>query len=73
MGHGVGGVSCAYLVTFIVIFCLPYTWPANVQSMNYSSAIAGGVTMLVTVLWFWKRNRSYKGFQVETTDAVSNT
>lgn len=55
-GYVVCGISCAYLFVFIVIFCLPYTMPVSATSMNYSSAITGGVTALVTVLWWvWKR------------------
>ena len=64
VGYGVVGISCAYLLVFIVIFSLPYTLPTSPQSMNYSSAIAGGITVLVTAWWFWKRKMGYEGPQL---------
>ncbi|OIW30213.1 amino acid transporter [Coniochaeta ligniaria NRRL 30616] len=60
-GFIVEGVSCAYLAVFVVIFCLPYTLPVTMETMNYSSAITGGLTVLITALWFWKRKGGYAG------------
>ncbi|GAM34445.1 hypothetical protein TCE0_015f02031 [Talaromyces pinophilus] len=63
-GYIVGGISCAYLVACIVIFCFPYTIPTSAISMNYTSVITGGVTALVTAWWFWKRRTEYVGPQM---------
>lgn len=63
-GYIVGGISCAYLIVFIVIFCLPYTMPTSAISMNYSSAITGGLTAMVTAWWFCKRRTDYVGPQM---------
>ncbi|KPI43937.1 Choline transport protein [Cyphellophora attinorum] len=53
--------ASVYMVVFIVIFSLPYTMPVTSGTMNYSSVIAGGITIAVTALWFWKRGRGYEG------------
>ncbi|OKL64246.1 hypothetical protein UA08_00062 [Talaromyces atroroseus] len=69
-GYVVGGISCAYLIVFIVIFCFPYTMPTSATSMNYSSAITGGITILVTGWWLWKRKTDYVGPQMVVMNPV---
>ena len=57
-------ITCLYIAAFNVIYCFPYTLPTSVQSMNYSSVISGGLTIIVGVYYLWKRNHGYKGPQV---------
>ncbi|KAF1988487.1 amino acid transporter [Aulographum hederae CBS 113979] len=57
----VAGIACAYIAAFIVIYCFPYSLPVTAENMNYACLITGGLTIFVTGLWFWKRNRGYVG------------
>ena len=41
-GMGLHAVSRAYIITFAVVFRLPYAMPVCAQSMNYSLLITGG-------------------------------
>lgn len=54
-GFAVNGVSCAYIAVFVVIFCFPFSMPAEASSMNYASLITGGLTIFVAAFWFWRR------------------
>ncbi|KAF2470899.1 amino acid transporter [Lindgomyces ingoldianus] len=59
--YTVSGVSCAYMASFIVIYCFPYAVPFDSKSMNYSCLIAGGLTVFVAGWWWWIRKRGYVG------------
>lgn len=61
-GYAVNGLTCAYIIVFLVVFCFPYSQPVTAQSMNYTSAIIGGLSIAIILLWFWKRKRGYNGF-----------
>ena len=63
LGYTVHGMSCLYIVVFIVIFCFPYTLPVQASNMNYSSLILGGLTILVSIIWIFKGRKGYKGPQ----------
>ncbi|TKA77794.1 hypothetical protein B0A49_03959 [Cryomyces minteri] len=39
IGYVVGGIGCAYIVVFDVIYCFPYAMPVSAASMNYSALI----------------------------------
>ncbi|THV77801.1 amino acid transporter [Aureobasidium pullulans] len=47
-------IACAYIVAFIVIFCFPYSMPVSAETMNYSSAITGGLTVIIALLYPWQ-------------------
>lgn len=53
-------VACAYMLVFLVIFCFPFALPVDAKSMNYTSLIAGGLTLAVAAFWGW-RQKEYKG------------
>ncbi|KAF4441675.1 cholin permease [Fusarium albosuccineum] len=61
LGFVINGISCAYMVTWAVIYCFPYALPTNAQSMNYISVIWGGLTFLVAVWWFASARKGYQG------------
>jgi hypothetical protein len=44
------GISCAYIVAFVVISCFPYSLPVTAQNMNYSCLITGDLTIFVGIL-----------------------
>ena len=54
-GFVVNGISVAYIVVFIVIFCFPFALPTDPSLMNYNSLITGGLTLFVAAFWFWRR------------------
>ncbi|KAF2272077.1 uncharacterized protein EI97DRAFT_453276 [Westerdykella ornata] len=41
------GLATAYKCVFIVIYCFPYAVPFDEQSVNYSSLVTGGLTIVV--------------------------
>ena len=64
IGYVVPGIACAYIVVFNVVYCFPFAMPVNAQSMNYSVVMAGGLTIILTAWYFWKRTRGYVGPRV---------
>lgn len=60
VGFIVNGISCAYIIVFVVIFCFPFAMPVDAASMNYTSLITGGLSLFVLVFWF-VRQRNYVG------------
>lgn len=67
-GFIVNGVSCAYIVVFIVIFCFPFALPVDAASMNYASLITGGLSLFVLVFWFIRQG-TYVGPRIVVFDA----
>lgn len=56
------GIASAYIMAFNVIYMFPYALPLDVSTtMNYSCVMTGGITLLLTPWYFWKRNRGYIG------------
>ncbi|KAL8867156.1 MAG: hypothetical protein Q9174_005841, partial [Haloplaca sp. 1 TL-2023] len=68
VGFIVNGVSCAYIVVFVVIFCFPFALPTDAASMNYASLITGGLSLFVLAFWF-VRQGTYVGPRVVVLDA----
>lgn len=56
------GVSCMYMVVFIVIFFFPFKMPVDAESMNYTVVITGGLTCFMAMIWFGKQ-KDYRGPQ----------
>lgn len=61
LGYIVGGLGSAYIVAFTVIYCFPLVMPFDYTNMNYSCVLVGGLTIIVTALWFWKSATGYVG------------
>ncbi|KAH7305999.1 amino acid permease [Stachybotrys elegans] len=61
LGFVVNGISCAYMMTWFVIYCLPYYLPTDAASMNYSSLIWGGFTIFIGAWWFCGAKNGYQG------------
>ena len=59
-GFIVNGISSAYIVVFIVIFCFPFAMPVDAATMNYASLITGGLSLFVLAFWF-VRQKDYVG------------
>lgn len=45
------GLSSAYIITFVVIFCFPFALPVDATTMNYNSLIFGGLSILIGLWW----------------------
>jgi choline transport protein len=60
LGFVVNAVSCLFMLVWLVFYCFPYAVPTSVEEMNYSSLMAGGLTILIGLWWFWVEKK-YKG------------
>ncbi|KAK0362691.1 hypothetical protein LTR59_014807 [Friedmanniomyces endolithicus] len=56
-------IACAYMTVWFVIYCFPPALPVTAATMNWSSLIWGGLTILVTLWWFVSARKGYKGPQ----------
>lgn len=61
VAYPISGIACAYILIFNVIFMFPYVYPVSIPSMNYACVMTGGVTILLTAWYLWKRRRGYEG------------
>jgi choline transport protein len=59
-GYVVNGISCVYIVVFVVIYCFPYSMPVTAANMNYACLITGTIT-LVAGGWWVVRGKGYVG------------
>ena len=66
-------VASVYIVVFIVIFCFPYSYPTDAESMNYACLITGGLSVFVAGWWFWKSRRGYRSPTVAVLRNMSVT
>ncbi|KAE9961867.1 hypothetical protein EG327_002839 [Venturia inaequalis] len=64
VGYLVTSIACAYIVVFNIIYMFPYSLPTDAAHMNYSSLIAGGLTIFISLWYLWKRNHGYIGPRV---------
>ena len=68
IGFIVNGISCAYIIVFVVVFCFPFALPVDAASMNYASLITGGLSLFVLVFWFIRQG-TYIGPRAVILDA----
>ncbi|KEF55200.1 uncharacterized protein A1O9_08854 [Exophiala aquamarina CBS 119918] len=61
LGFIFNSLACAFMLVWFVIYCFPYSLPTNAQSMNYSSLIWGGLTILVGLWWVLHARTRYLG------------
>ena len=61
VGYIANGLSCIYMIVFIVVFCFPYSLPVTPFNMNYSCLTTGGFTVIFSGWWLWIRDRGYRG------------
>lgn len=54
-------IACCYIVVFDVIYMFPYALPVDETNMNYSCVMVGGITILLTLGYLWKRKHGYEG------------
>jgi choline transport protein len=59
-------VACAFLCSWFVIYCFPFTSTPTAQDMNYASLLWGGFTILVAAWWFFGARKDYVGPPVLT-------
>lgn len=59
--YTVAGIACAYMIVWIPIYCFPFAVPFTYTSMNYSSAMVGGCTILLAGWYLYIRNKGYVG------------
>ena len=56
VGYIVNGISCAFIIVFVIIFCFPFSMPVTAVTMNYSCLITGGFSLFISAFWFWRQN-----------------
>ncbi|KAF2651592.1 choline transporter [Lophiostoma macrostomum CBS 122681] len=56
LGYIINCVSCAFMTVWLVFYCFPYVYPVEAENMNYSSLITGGLTIVVGIIWFIRRD-----------------
>lgn len=64
VAYVVSGIACAYILVFNVLYMFPYVYPTTVASMNYACVMSGGLTILLTIWYLWKRTHGYVGPRV---------
>lgn len=62
--YPVAGTACAYILVFNVIYMFPYVYPVTLETMNYACVMTGGITVLLTGWYLWKRTHGYVGPRV---------
>lgn len=62
--YPVASIACAYIIVFNVLYMFPYSYPVDVELMNYACVMTGGVTILLTGWYLWKRSHGYEGPKV---------
>lgn len=60
-GYVVNAFSCLYMIVFGVVYCFPPNVPTDAKSMNYTSLIWGGSTILIVLFWLVVARRGYRG------------
>ncbi|KAK6438782.1 hypothetical protein LTR95_005010 [Oleoguttula sp. CCFEE 5521] len=58
------GIASTYIIVFNVIYCFPFSMPVTALGMNYASVMVGGITVLLTGWYLWKRKHGYAGPRV---------
>jgi choline transport protein len=43
------------MCVWLVFYCFPYVYPTDAADMNYSSLMAGGLTIIIGGIWAWCR------------------
>ncbi len=54
LGYVVNGISCVYILVFVVIYCFPYSMPVSAGNMNYACLITGSMTIFSGIWWLVK-------------------
>lgn len=63
LGYICNAIACAYMMVWFVIYCFPFFLPVDAATMNYSSLLWGGFTMLFLAWWFLGARKNYIGPQ----------
>jgi choline transport protein len=61
----VATVASAYMCVWSVIYMFPFAMPFTASTMNYTSVMAGGCTILLAGWYVYIRNRGYVGPRAE--------
>jgi choline transport protein len=56
VGYVVNAISVAYLASFCLVFCFPFSLPVTLGNMNYTVVIVVGLTAVVSGWWFARRD-----------------
>ena len=59
--YTVASIASTYMTVWIVIYCFPFALPFNATTMNYTSVMTGGCTILLGMWYLYIRNKGYAG------------
>jgi choline transport protein len=57
------------MCVWIVIYCFPFAVPFSATTMNYTSVMTGGCTILLAFWYAWIRTKGYVGPRALVEDA----
>lgn len=60
-GFFVNGTAVLLIVFMNIMYCLPYSIPTTVETMNYNSVIFVGFVVVTAVLWVVHGWKKYEG------------
>ncbi|RDA94576.1 hypothetical protein CP533_2451 [Ophiocordyceps camponoti-saundersi (nom. inval.)] len=70
-GYLVNAFACLHMVIWDIIYCFPSNLPTDSKSMNYTSVIWVGSTVIIVFFWLLRAKGGYRGPRLTTnTDAV---
>ncbi|EXJ85333.1 hypothetical protein A1O1_05697 [Capronia coronata CBS 617.96] len=61
LGPFVNAFSCVWCTFYTIIFCFPTFLPAEVGSMNYVSVVVVGIIVIIAVLWYGGKRKTFVG------------
>jgi hypothetical protein len=67
--YTVASIASGYMCVWIVIYCFPFAVPFTATTMNYTSVMTGGCTILLGAWYLWIRNKGYVGPRALIEDA----
>lgn len=60
-GTAINAVSFVFIIFFSIMYCFPYSLPAETATMNYNSVILAGVIFLTWAWWVVHARVNYVG------------
>ncbi|RDA86139.1 hypothetical protein CP532_3053 [Ophiocordyceps camponoti-leonardi (nom. inval.)] len=71
-GYVVNAFACLHMIVWGVIYCFPSNLPTDAKSMNYTSVIWGGSTVLIISFWLLRAKSGYRGPRLTANTNVVN-
>ncbi|KAJ5682327.1 hypothetical protein N7462_005492 [Penicillium macrosclerotiorum] len=73
LGWIINGITVAWIVLAVALFCMPYTLPVTAASMNYASVVFAGFGSISVVWYFAYARKHFTGPPVSKEEAAAAT